>query len=280
MVQFKRWLGVICVVIVALLGIQTAYAGDCADGNTDACWARFYTANGPMGEEGRVYFRIYKACQDGIRIGIATNIQENYTFYIKQFGNGEAPPFRLLTQQTDVTLNDYPEGVEIEYTDEAATDYAGTTTVYFVRVFNVGWSEVFDSDYMDNIMIASPDYGYSEDGPDGIVRSAEFDTCYTYNAPFDTLVAPFVQCVTRERDGRLTAVFGYYSRIRVDSIIPDGPYNSLKRLFGGLLKADVPTVFEPGIHYNAFRFSAATPGLIWQVAGRRAAASILSPRCR
>jgi hypothetical protein len=226
----KRNMLVFAILLTSLLlGIQVAHAAPtCAEGNIDACWARFYVADGGD-EESRVYFRIFRACPDGIRIGIATNIADNYTFYIKQYGSGEAPAFRLLTEQTNVALNDYPEGVEIEFTDETATSYAGTTTVYFVKVFNVGWSEVFDSDYMDGIMIASLDYGYSEDDSTGIVRSGNFQHCYTFNAPFENFITPFVQCVITGRDGSLSAVFGYTNRQRIDSIIPNGPIISSSR---------------------------------------------------
>ena len=233
-----------------------------------------------MGEEGRVYFRIYKACQDGIRIGIAANYVDDYTFYIKQYGGGEAPPFRLLTDQTHVNLNHYPEGTDIEYTDETASGYGGIHTVYFVKVFNVGWSEAFDSDYMDGIMIASPDYGYTEDDATGIVRSGEFDTCYTFNAPFDTLIAPFAQCVIPEPGGKLTAVFGYTYDDRSTAVIPNGANNFLSQVSGAPLKGMTPSWFEYGTHYNAFRFTAPSTGVTWQLEGASATATLASPRCK
>jgi hypothetical protein len=282
MLGLKRNMLVFAILLTSLLlGIQAIHAAptDCADGDIDACWARFYTADGPMGEEGRVYFRIFRACPDGIRIGIATNVQDNYTFYIKQYGGGEAPPFRLLTDETNVALNHYPAGVEIEFTNESAASYAGTTTVYYLKVFNVGWSEVFDSDYMDGIMIGSSDYGFSEDDTTGIVRAGDFEHCYTFNAPFEKFISPFVQCVKPGPHHSLTAVFGYYNRQRIDSIIPNGPYNYLKRIFGGLIQAELPTLFEPGIHYNAFSITADTHSFVWRLSGASAVASVFSPRC-
>src|SRR5690349_14959578 len=149
MPRVKRNILVFAILLTSLLlGIQVTRAGECADGNLDACWARWYVPGGGKGEaESRVYFRIFRACPDGVRIGIATNIADNYTFYIKQFGSGEAPSFRLLTEPTNVALFPYPVGIEIEFTDETALAYNGTTTVYFMKIFNVGWSEVFDSDY-------------------------------------------------------------------------------------------------------------------------------------
>lgn len=277
-----KWkpIGIVFAILLTTLalGVPAARAAACADGDIDACWARFYLPGGD--DDSRVFFRIYRACPDGIRIGIATTDAEEYEFYIKQYGGAENPPFRLLTEPTTVTLNDYPLGVDIEWTDESASGFAGVATVYFVKVFNVGWSEVFDANYTDAIMIASPDYGYSEDDPTGIVRSGEFDTCYTFNAPFENFVAPFVQCVIPGRDGTLSAVFGYYNRTRYDSLIPAGPYNRVSRPF-----TTAPLLFTPpaeldrGIHYNAFRVSGRSFAYIWTIAGASARATWFSPRC-
>ena len=219
--------------------------------------------------------------EPGIRIGIATNIADEYEFYIKQYGGAENPQFRLLTQPTTVALNDYPQGVDIETTDETASGFTEVATVYFVKVFNVGWSEVFDPAYTDGIMIASTDYGYSEDDATGIVRSGEFDTCYTYNAPFENFVAPFAQCVIPGRDGTLTAVFGYYNRTRYDAIIPGGPYNKVTRPFNTTpLPFTPPSNFDRGIHYNAFRVTGKALALTWTIEAASARATLLSPRCR
>ncbi|MBL8166021.1 MAG: hypothetical protein JNJ61_28815 [Anaerolineae bacterium] len=269
------------VLVFALLLLATraevTRAAACADGDDDACWARFYLPGAE--DDSRVYFRIYRACEDGIRIGIASNVADEYEFYIKQYGSGENPPFRLLTEPTTVQLNNYPAGVDIEWTDEAASGFAGVDTVYYLRVFNVGWSEVFDSDYMDGIMIGSTDYGYSEDDATGIVRSGDFENCWTFNAPFDALITPFVQCVRPGPNGSLTVIFGYYNRLRQDSIIPEGPYNRLSRLFNiGNEQFDPITEFRPGFYFNALRVSAGG-ATIWTIAGRSAIASLYSRRC-
>jgi hypothetical protein len=262
-----------------LLRIQVTQAAACADGDVDACWARFYVAGDS--DESRVYFRIFRACTDGIRIGIATNIVDEYEFYIKQYGSGENPQFRLLTEPTTVQLNDYPAGIDIEATDESASGFTEVATVYFVKVFNVGWSEAFDPDYTDGIMIGSTGYGYSEDDGTGIVRSGDFDTCWTYNAPFENFVAPFVQCVVPGPNGTLSAVFGYYNRLRYDAIIPAGPYNSIARPFNTApLPFIPPSNFERGVHYNAFRVSGTALSYTWTVEGASARATRLSPRCR
>lgn len=270
----------IFVVLLTTLVVQTqrTQAAACADGDDDACWARFYVPGD--GDDSRVYFRIFRACPDGIRIGIATNMVDEYEFYIKQYGSGQNPPFRLLTEPTTVILNDYPQGLDIEWTGESGSGFGGVDTVYFLKIFNVGWSEVFDSDYTDGIMIASTDYGYSENDATGVVRSADFDLCWTYNAPFENFVAPFVQCVIPGRNGTLSAVFGYYNRTRFDGIIPVGPYNQVKSRF-----TDTPLPFQPptylarGIHYNAFRVTGVPLGFAWTVEGASARATLRSPRC-
>lgn len=262
-----------------LLRIQVTQAAACADGDIDACWARWYVAGDD--DDSRVYFRIFRACQDGIRIGIATNVVDEYEFYIKQYGGAENPQFRLLTEPTTVQLNDYPAGVDIETTSEVATEFTEVATVYFVKVFNVGWSETFDPDYTDGIMIGSTGYGFSEDDATGIVRSGDFDTCWTYNAPFENFVTPFVQCVVPGPNGTLSAVFGYYNRTRYDAVIPAGPYNTISRPHNTApLPFTPPSNFDRGIHYNAFRVSGQALSYIWTVEGASARATRLSPRCR
>src|SRR6188474_1321376 len=129
MLKWKQ-VSIVFVVLLTslLLRIQVTQAAACADGDVDACWARFYVAGD--NDESRVYFRIFRACPDGIRIGIAANVVDEYEFYIKQFGSGESPPFRLLTEPTTVQLNDYPAGVDIETTSEVATEFTEVATVY------------------------------------------------------------------------------------------------------------------------------------------------------
>jgi hypothetical protein len=106
----------------------------------------------------------------------------------------------------------------------------------------------------------------------------DFEDCHTYNAPFDTLVAPDV-CVIHEHNGSLTAVFSYTNYNRVDSIIPNGPYNQLMQLSGAPLRATVPTYFEMGLHRGVLRYNTREPGVIWQLEGLRAVATGASPPC-
>lgn len=269
---------VVSLLTMLLLQSQMTHAAACADGDDDACWARFYVPGND--DDSRVYFRIFRACPDGIRIGIAANVVDEYEFYIKQYGSGQNPAFRLLTEPTTVALNDYPRGVDIEWTGESGNGFAGTDIVYFLKVFNVGWSEVFDPEYTDGIMIASPDYGYSEDDASGVVRSGDFDLCYAFNAPFENYVAPFVQCVTPGQNGTLTAVFGYYNRTRYEAIIPNGPYNRVKsRFLTAPIAASPPTLFERGVHFYAFRVTGAPLAFTWKVEGANARATLRSPRC-
>jgi hypothetical protein len=276
-------IGIVFAIVIPmlLLGIQITHAAvSCADGNIDACWARFYVAGNGDGTEDMVFFRIYQACPDGVRIGIASNTADEYEFYVKQYGSDQNPQFRLLTEPTTVHLNHYPLGTSIEYTSEIASAYQGMVTVYYVRVFNVGWSETFDDDYDDQIILASTGYGYDEDTSLGAVRFREFDNCYSYHSPFDTLVNPSVQCVMPGPNGSLTAVFGYDNQTHYDSIIPNGPYNSVRRTGSSSPPlTSPPTFFAPGIHDNAFRITGTGQGFNWTLEGASATATVLSPRC-
>jgi hypothetical protein len=282
MFQFKRWLVTASVVMVALLSIQTTRAVDCAGGNIDACWARFYAPGDGSGEESRVYFRIFKACQDGMQIGVAANIVDNYDIYIKQYGGGQSPPFRLLTETTTIPLTSMPAGVSIEWTAETADSFAGLTTVYYMKIINIGWSESFDSNYAQEVMIASPSYGFSQDGPEGIVRAQEFQNCKLFTRPFfRPSLAPFVQCVIDGRGNTLTAVFGYYNYTGYDTIIPKGPYNRISQ-FGIKLPvaANQPTYLEKGLHYNVVTVTKDTFSLTWKLGTVSRTATAFSLPCR
>ncbi len=281
MFQLKRWLVLVSVLMVVVLSIQTTRAAECADGNTDACWARFYAAGGSPDNESRVYFRIFKACQDGMQIGIATNMVDNYDFYIKQFGSAQSPQWRLLTELTNVALDPVPGGVDIEYTDETASGFVGVHTVYFMKIFNVGWSEAFNASYT-TLALASQDYGFSENDSTGVVRAETLQNCRLFTHPFfRPSLAPFVQCVIDGRGNTLTARFGYYNYTGRDTIIPKGFYNRLWKFGIGLpVIADQPTFLEKGLHYNVVTVTQNTLSITWKLGTVSRTATAFGFPCR
>src|SRR5262245_53659548 len=110
----RKLLILLGVFVLLLLPAAAMSADECADGDIDACWTRYYA--GGETDESKVYFRIFRACQGGLRIGIAANMVDSYEFYVKQYGSGQSPAFRLLTEPTTVNLTHYPAGVNIEWT--------------------------------------------------------------------------------------------------------------------------------------------------------------------
>lgn len=281
MVHFKRWLIVVGAVIALLIGFQTAHAGECSDGDISACWARFYAEGGSPGNESRVYFRIFKSCSDGMRIGIATNMVDDYDFYIKQYANDQSPQWRLLTGITNVALDPVPGGVAIEMTGETATNYGGMETVYFMKIFNVGWSKSFNSNYT-SMALASQNYGFSEDDVTGVVRGSVLENCKLFSRPFITpWLAPIAQCYIPGRHNTFTAVFGYYNNTGYDTIIPKGPYNRISLPFPSrAVPQPQPTFFETGVHYNVVSLAGSHYALTWKLGGTSRTVSLLSPQCR
>jgi hypothetical protein len=278
--MFKRFVIVLAVMLVVAAHNNITRAGECSDGNIDACWARFYAAGGNPSNESRVYFRIFKACQDGIRIGVAANIVDEEEIYVKQYGSGENPPFRLLTSLTTVPLTHYPGGQSIEWTSEQADSYNGVATVYYMKVVNLGWSELFDSDYIDSVMLASSGYGYSENDSTGIVRSDDFENCKLFtNPPYRPGLSPFVQCVASS-NGNLTALFGYYNYTGYDTIIPLGQFNKITRfLLPFPVTYSQPTYLEQGLHYNVVAVNAKTQSFSWKLGGVISTAPASSKPC-
>jgi hypothetical protein len=62
-------------------------------------------------------------------------------------------------------------------------------------------------------------------------------------------VVPIVDCVTSDRHGTWTAVFGYDNRTGVRVTIPVGPGNQVLPATNG---DPQPTSFDPGVHHGAF----------------------------
>src|SRR5262245_39507645 len=117
---YKKWMAIVVgslVVATFTLNLSAVSAqgsiGSCTEATLDGCWSRFYAAGGSPGNESKIYFRIYQACLDGMRIGVAANIVNSDNIYIKQYGSDQSPPFRVLTEMVTIPLDPYPAGVLI-----------------------------------------------------------------------------------------------------------------------------------------------------------------------
>jgi MYXO-CTERM domain-containing protein len=93
---------------------------------------------------------------------------------------------------------------------------------------------------------------------------------------FSDPVRPVLECVAHNGDGTHTAVFGYNNPDDQPQTVPVG----LQNFFTGL-KPDSgqPTVFAPGRHVAAFTVVFRDLEATWNLNGRAAIATPLSPRC-
>lgn len=87
---------------------------------------------------------------------------------------------------------------------------------------------------------------------------------------------PFVSCVDRLGDGKLSARFGYSSPESIDTSIPLGPANSLSPA----LTSNLPTVFHPGVVEGAFRVNLREDSSVtWRLGDLQVTADDSYPAC-
>jgi hypothetical protein len=271
--------------ILVLIGLLPAAQPVAADGfcpanNPSGCWARWYTdGDPPPGEPALTFYRIYRACKDGIRIGIASNGKNSETIYVTQFGAGQNPQFRQLIDNTDILLQSFPAGLTIEAASETGSGNTQTFTVYYLKIISLGWKTPPSAAYGDNLQLQTP----SVIG--NIVQNRDMEDCNIFGSfaafpPDQQPLQPFAQCFAINQ-GELTVVFGYTNNTRFDAIIPHGRYNWVTAGFFRLRQPQ-PTYFEPGRHFNAFRVSVPYYGwnpAVWKLGGLLAALTPSTPRC-
>jgi hypothetical protein len=93
---------------------------------------------------------------------------------------------------------------------------------------------------------------------------------------FSDPVRPVLECVAHNGDGSHTAVFGYYNPDDQQQTVPVGPQNFF---FGLKPDSGQPTVFAPGRKVAAFSVLFRDAEATWNLNGRAAIATPLSPRC-
>lgn len=288
--QFVKRFVFLCGLFVLLtltLPAQSLLASDtCTVMDDSGCWARYYGAGtNPDGEPGKVFYRLIRACQDGVQVAIANDAVNTATIYATQYSGVLVPHVRKLMEPTVITLNPIPGGEVIQSQAEGGDGTIFDATIYYKRIINFGYLNSPSAAYGNDIFLE--DTGYGQPSNIGLGLSVNLENCYLFpviknvGIGHNSLV-PTVVCAINTAGPSVKYRFGYQNNTGYDAVIPVGQHNVFTSN-GAFTYASqkLPKVFPVGTSLNAMTREALGTSISWTLGNTtRSSATFILPTCK